>query len=183
MRCSSLCLRRLKECRQNDIYCPNKTSEGRCPGKGMINTNIRGSLFWEGVINNCRKKYVTFSLLYLSRKHLVDCREHCGSSFHAACVKEIWFATLILKFFRELATLYINKEDFPYNCNPLQVRGWWFGAGILYFLPLAEFFSLSHLIQTPADSAAAQCQLVSVFRGASSQPSTVTIEKGQDPSY
>ena len=33
----------------------NKISKGRCPGRGMIKTNIRGSLLGEGVINNCRK--------------------------------------------------------------------------------------------------------------------------------
>ena len=39
----------------------NKTqSKGHCPEKGMIQTNIRGSLFWERLCNNCRKVFNHF---------------------------------------------------------------------------------------------------------------------------
>ena len=52
--------------------------------------------------------------LYLRQKHLRDCREHFWSPLYAACIIAIWFITLSLKFFSELATLNHNKEKFPY---------------------------------------------------------------------
>lgn len=67
------------------------------------------------VINICRKVYNPYSVVFRP-EHLECCREHGGSSLHAACIKEIWLTTLSLKKSSEnwqLST-YI-KENFPYT--------------------------------------------------------------------
>lgn len=74
---------RMVDCRLADIYCPMK-HQGHCPGKGMIKTNILGSLFGQGAINNCHKVCHHGSVVFKSETF-----GHCGFSPHAACTKEI----------------------------------------------------------------------------------------------
>lgn len=56
--------------------------EGHLPGKGMVDPNLRGSLFWEEMIDDCCKCCNLLSVLFLSQE---DDREHSS----LACIKEI----------------------------------------------------------------------------------------------
>ena len=72
--------------------------------------------------------------LYLRQKHLRDCREHFWSPLYAACIIAIWFITLSLKFFREVATLNHNKEKFPYILLLKHFQStFWDGCTLRYF--------------------------------------------------
>lgn len=93
------------------VLTKHEKHEGHLPGKGMVNPNLRGSLFWEEMIDDCCICCHLLSVLFWGRQRTLL------SSL--ACIKKIWFIRLSLKFLGDLASR-ISTAPVPHS----QMRSW-----------------------------------------------------------